>query len=66
MFKSFILKSGTPLKTLTLEKAAINGDGDMAIIAASFAQSPGAFPKELDDKWKPAQVWLNYIQKSAY
>lgn len=57
-FKSYILKSDVPVKSLTLEKADIDGDGDMDIIAGNFAQSPGAVPKDLDEKWKTAKYGL--------
>jgi hypothetical protein len=66
-FKPYILKSEIPLKSLTLEKADIDGDGDMDIIAGNFAQSPGAVPKELDDKWKNAKhgitIFLNQLHQ---
>ncbi|MBD1393385.1 FG-GAP repeat domain-containing protein [Mucilaginibacter glaciei] len=57
-FKSYILKSNVPLKSLTLEKADIDGDGDMDIIAGNFAQSPGSVPPQLDQKWKEAKYGL--------
>ncbi|MDB5285290.1 MAG: hypothetical protein JWR05_239 [Mucilaginibacter sp.] len=66
-FQSYILKSDVPLKTLTLEKADIDGDGDMDIIAGNFAQSPSMVPPELDQKWKMAKygitIFLNQLVK---
>jgi hypothetical protein len=58
-FKSYILKSDVPIKTLALEKADIDGDGDMDIIVGNFSQSPGRIPKSLDDKWKSAKFGLS-------
>jgi hypothetical protein len=66
IFKSSILASGTPLKTLTLEKADIDGDGDMDIIAGNFAQSPGSVPKDLDEKWKSAKYGLTIFKNQLY
>ncbi|GGH01165.1 FG-GAP repeat domain-containing protein [Mucilaginibacter phyllosphaerae] len=66
-FKPFNLKGGIPLKSLTLEKADIDGDGDMDIIAGNFTQSPEAVPPELDKKWKSAPygltIYLNTLKK---
>lgn len=67
IFKPFNLKSVVPLKSLTFEKADIDGDGDMDIIAGNFAQSPGVAPQELEKKWKSATygltVYLNTLKK---
>ncbi len=53
-FQSFTLKSDQPIRSLTLEKADIDGDGDMDIIMGNFAYSPVAAPAELEKKWKEA------------
>lgn len=65
-FKSYILKSDIPVKSLTLEKADIDGDGDMDIIAGNFAQSPGAVPKDLDQKLKSAKYGLIIFKNQLY
>lgn len=66
VFKPYVLKSDVPLKTLTLEKADIDGDGDMDIIAGNFAQSPGAVPDNLDEKWKAAKYGLIIFNNQLY
>ncbi|RYE28225.1 MAG: VCBS repeat-containing protein [Sphingobacteriaceae bacterium] len=58
-FKSYIQKSKIPIKTLALEKADIDGDGDMDIITGNFAQSPGPAPEALDQAWKSANYGLS-------
>jgi len=67
-FKEYTLKTGTPVKTLALEKADIDGDGDMDIIVGNFSQSPGKVPPELDEKWKSAPygltIFFNQLRKS--
>jgi hypothetical protein len=65
-FKSYILKSDLPVKSLTLEKADIDGDGDMDIIAGNFAQSPGPVPKDLDTRWKSANYGLIIFKNQLY
>lgn len=66
LFKPYILKSDVPVKTLTLEKADIDGDGDMDIIAGNFAQTPGPVPKDLDKKWKSAKYGLTIFKNQLY
>ncbi|HEY9003627.1 MAG TPA: VCBS repeat-containing protein [Mucilaginibacter sp.] len=65
-FKSYILKSDIPVKSLALEKADIDGDGDMDIIAGNFAQSPGPEPKDLDQKLKRAKFGLIIFKNQLY
>ncbi len=65
-FKSYIQKSDIPVKSLTLEKADIDGDGDMDIIAANFAQSPGPITPELDKKLKTANFGLIVFKNQLY
>lgn len=65
-FKSYVLKRDVPVKTLALEKADVDGDGDMDIITGNFAQSPGQVPKELDDKWKANKYGLTIFINQLY
>lgn len=65
-FKSYILKSDVPIKTLTLEAADVDGDGDLDIITGNFAQSPGAVPAELDQKWRSAKYGLSIFMNQLY
>jgi hypothetical protein len=65
-FKPYILQSDVPLKSLTLEKADIDGDGDMDIVAGNFAQTPGPVPKYLDDEWKSAKYGLIIFKNQLY
>ncbi|QEM09777.1 FG-GAP repeat domain-containing protein [Mucilaginibacter rubeus] len=65
-FKPYIQKSDVPIKTLTLEKADIDGDGDMDIITGNFAQSPGPAPAALDEKWKSAKYGLSIFYNQLY
>jgi len=53
-FKSYILKSNVPIKSLTMEEADIDSDGDMDIILGLFSHSPGPVPRELQHKWDTA------------
>ncbi|MEP7230210.1 MAG: VCBS repeat-containing protein [Ginsengibacter sp.] len=57
-FTSFTNQSGLPVKSLTLEKADIDGDGDMDIILGNFAESPIAVPEYLKNEWKAAKYGL--------
>lgn len=66
IFKPYIQKSDVPIKTLTLEKADIDGDGDMDIITGNFAQSPGPVPAALDEKWKSAKYGLSIFYNQLY
>lgn len=65
-FKSYTLKSEVPIKTLALEAADVDGDGDLDIITGNFAQSPGAVPAELDQKWKSAKYGLSIFMNQLY
>jgi len=66
IFKSYIQKSDVPIKTLTLEKADVDGDGDMDIITGNFAQSPGPVSAALDEKWKSAKYGLSIFYNQLY
>jgi hypothetical protein len=65
-FKPYTLKTGIPLKTLTLEEADIDGDGDMDLIAGHFAQTPGAVPADLNEKWKSAPYGLTIFYNQLH
>ncbi|TFF38904.1 FG-GAP repeat domain-containing protein [Mucilaginibacter psychrotolerans] len=61
-FKSYTLSGGLPIKSLTIEKADVDGDGDIDIILGNFAQTPGAVPPTLDKRWKSAQYGLILLE----
>ena len=65
-FKSYTQKSEVPIKTLTLEAADVDGDGDLDIITGNFAQSPGAAPADLDEKWRSAKYGLSIFYNQLY
>lgn len=65
-FTSFTNQSGLPVKSLTLEKADIDGDGDVDIILGNFAESPIHIPEYLKDKWKTAQYGLIIFENQRY
>ncbi|MBB6109326.1 Repeat domain-containing protein [Mucilaginibacter lappiensis] len=65
-FKSYTQKSEVPIKTLTLEAADVDGDGDLDIITGNFAQSPGPAPAGLDQKWKSAKYGLSIFFNQLY
>ncbi len=65
-FKPYTLKSDVPLKSLTLIKADIDGDGAMDIVAGNFAQSPGPVPEDLDKKLKTAKYGLTIFMNQLY
>ncbi len=66
VFKTYILKNDVPVKSLTFEKADIDGDGDLDIVTGNFAQSPGFAPKELDEQWKTAKYGLSVFYNQLY
>ncbi|OOQ57021.1 FG-GAP repeat domain-containing protein [Mucilaginibacter pedocola] len=65
-FKPYTLAGGLPIKSLTLEKADVDGDGDMDILLGNFAQSPGAVPAELDAQWKNARYGLILLENKLH
>jgi hypothetical protein len=65
-FTSFTNQSGLPVKSLTLEKADIDGDGDMDIILGNFAESPIQVPGYLKDKWKAAKYGLIIFENQLH
>jgi len=65
-FKSSILKSEVPLRTLTLEMADVDNDGDMDVIGGNFALGLGHPPEELESKWKSSKYGLNIFINQLY
>lgn len=65
-FTSFINSNELPAKSLTLEKADIDGDGDMDIIMGNFAASPVRVPEHLDQQWKQAKYGLIILENKLY
>ncbi len=65
-FKSYILKSELAVKSLTMEKADIEGDGDMDIILGNFARTPGRVPPALDEQWKIAKYGLTIFENQLH
>lgn len=61
-FTSFTRSSDLPAKSLTLEKADIDGDGDIDIIMGNFAASPVKLPAQLDRQWKQARYGLIILE----
>ena len=60
-FKSYILKSDIPVKSLTMENADIDADGDKDIILGLFSHSPVPAPNELQEKWNSANYALTIL-----
>lgn len=50
-FMAHTLKMATPIKSLTLEKADIDHDGDQDLILGQFGYSPVAVPPALQQQW---------------
>lgn len=65
-FTSFTQKNGVPVKSLALEKADIDGDGDMDIILGNFSESPIEVPEYVKQKWKEAQYGLIIFENQLY
>ncbi|GAA4313396.1 hypothetical protein GCM10023149_09140 [Mucilaginibacter gynuensis] len=65
-FKSYTAASDIPIKTLVLEKADIDGDGDLDIITGLFAQSPGEVPESLNKKWQSAKYGFSVFFNQLY
>ena len=58
-FKPYILKSEVPIKSLTMEEADIDSDGDMDIMLGLFSHSPVPTPPGLQQKWDSSKNGLN-------
>lgn len=65
-FTSFTNQNEMPVKSLTLEKADIDGDGDMDIILGNFAESPIAVPEYLKNEWKAAKYGLIIFENQLH
>ncbi len=50
-FKSYTLDMPVPVKSLTLEKADIDHDGDQDLVLGQFSFSPVAVPPALQQQW---------------
>ena len=50
-FTPHTIKTAIPVKSLTLEKADIDGDGDQDLVLGQFAYSPVAVPPALQQQW---------------
>lgn len=57
-FSAFTQNRELPVKSLTLEKADIDGDGDIDIILGNCAFSPVPVPENLGQQWKSAGYGL--------
>lgn len=65
-FTSFTSQNELPVKSLTMEKADIDGDGDMDIIMGNFSESPVPVPADLKDQWKAAKYGLVIFQNQLH
>ncbi|MBC8152629.1 MAG: VCBS repeat-containing protein, partial [Bacteroidetes bacterium] len=50
-FTSHVLDTPVPIKSLTLEKADVDQDGDMDLVLGQFSYSPVAVPAKLQRAW---------------
>lgn len=57
-FKAYVVKSEVPVKSLSMEAADIDNDGDTDILLGNFAFSPVALPEDLKAKWQMADYGL--------
>ena len=65
-FEAYTVEGSTPIRSLTLEKADFDGDGDIDLIMGLFVSSPQTLPEALDQQWKKAKfdiaVLFNQLQ----
>jgi mono/diheme cytochrome c family protein len=61
-FKAFVQQSEVPVKSLTMEAADIDNDGDTDIILGNFAFSPVALPEDLKARWQKAEYGLTIFE----
>ncbi len=57
-FKAYVHQSEVPVKSLTMEAADIDNDGDTDILLGNFAFSPVALPEDLKARWQMANYGL--------
>ncbi|MBC7508483.1 MAG: VCBS repeat-containing protein [Ferruginibacter sp.] len=65
-FKSYTHHSEVPVKSLTMETADIDNDGDTDIILGNFAFSPVSLPNDLKTKWESANYGLIIFENQLY
>jgi len=57
-FKAYVHQSAVPVKSLTMEAADFDKDGDTDILLGNFAFSPVALPKNLKASWQSVNYGL--------
>ena len=65
-FKAHADHNEVPVKTLALEAADIDNDGDTDIILGNFAFSPVPLPEDLKKQWKTANYGLIIFENQLY
>ena len=65
-FKSYVHHSEVPVKSLTIETADIDNDGDTDILLGNFAFSPVSLPDDLKAKWESANYGLIIFENQLY
>ena len=65
-FKTYVHHSEVPVKSLTMEAADIDNDGDTDLLLGNFAFSPVALPNDLKAKWESANYGLIIFENQLY
>jgi len=65
-FTSYVHHSEVPVKSLTIETADIDNDGDTDILLGNFAFSPVSLPNSLKAKWESANYGLIIFENQLY